>query len=244
MIHIHIATFLKKLSLSVLIITGIFILCLWGLFFVADMVFADKDFSFDEKVFNDIKPWVNETTTNFMLFITFFGSQKFLVPANLFLIFYFLLVRNNKKSAFQITAISLTSMIVMFSIKFFLQRQRPLVPLISKVHGYSFPSGHTFCSVTFFGIIAYILYKNIAAPWLKWGAIFLLLCITLLIGYSRIYLRLHYASDVIAGFCLGIIWLLLAKQFLLKTEKTKLQEPLTDPGVTEPGVTEPESDRV
>ncbi len=227
MIHIHIATFLKKLSLSVLIMIALFILCLWGLFFVADMVFANKDFSFDENVFESIKPMVNETTTNFMLFITFFGSQKFLVPANLALIFYFAVIRNHRKSAFQILTISLTSMIVMFSIKFFLQRQRPLVPLITKVHGYSFPSGHTFCSVTFFGIIAYIAYRNISSSWLRWSTIFLLLCITVLVGYSRIYLRLHYASDVIAGFCLGIIWLLLAKQFLLKTEKTKLQEPLT-----------------
>lgn len=235
MIHIHIATFLKKLSLSVLIMTVLFIVCLWGLFFVTDMVFADKNFTFDENVFSKIKPTVNQTTTNFMLFITFFGSQKFLVPANLILIFYFLLVRNHKTSAFQIAAISVTSMIVMFSIKFILHRQRPLVPLISKVHGYSFPSGHTFCSVTFFGIIAYILFKNISASWLRRSAVFFLFCLTLLIAYSRVYLRLHYASDVIAGYCLGIIWLLFAKQFLLRTEKTKLQEPLTKPILPQQG---------
>jgi undecaprenyl-diphosphatase len=47
-----------------------------------------------------------------------------------------------------------------------------------------------------------------------------------MVGFSRVYLRLHYASDVIAGFCLGLIWLVLAKWFLVKTEKSKMQQDL------------------
>ncbi|MEJ7611091.1 MAG: phosphatase PAP2 family protein [Ferruginibacter sp.] len=219
-------SFLKKLSLSLLLMGVLFLLCLAALFFVADMVFEDKNMMFDENIFEKIKPFVNQTNTNIMLVITFLGSQKFLVPANLLLIFYFFLVKDNKKTALQITAISLTSVIVMFSIKFFLQRQRPMIPLISKVHGYSFPSGHTFSSVTFFGILAYMAYRNIKQPLLRWAIIIILIIFVILIGFSRVYLRLHYASDVIAGFCLGTLWLILAEWFLLNTEQTPLQQNL------------------
>ncbi len=219
-------SFLKKLSLSVLLMIVLFVLCLWGLFIVADMIFSAKDLSFDEKVFEFIKPYINKTNTAIMLVITFLGSQNFLLPANLLLIAYFLFWKVNRAAAFKITTISLTSVVVMFTIKFLLQRERPLVPLIAKVHGYSFPSGHTFSSFTFYGIIGYVIYKNVKTPFLKWSLIFCTYLFIFLIGFSRVYLRLHYASDVIAGFCLGLIWLLLARWFLVKTEKSKLQQNL------------------
>ncbi len=202
---------------------ALFVLCLWGLFIIADMIFEDKNLVFDDRVFEMLNPYVNNFNTGIMKVITFLGSQNFLLPANLFLIGYYLFFRDNKTTALKIAAISITSVVVMFGIKFFLQRERPLVPLISKVHGYSFPSGHTFTSVTFYGIIAYIVYKNVQSPILKWSLIVLLILFIFMIGLSRVYLRLHYASDVLASFCLGLIWLLLAKWFLLKTEKSKLQ---------------------
>ena len=214
-------SYLKKLSLSVLLIIGLFILCLWVLFIMTDMIFEDKNFSFDEKVFALIKPWVSTTHTSIMQVITFIGSQNFLLPANILLIGFYLFFKRNKTMAFKIAAISITSVVAMFLIKFFLRRERPLVPLIAKVHGYSFPSGHTFTSVTFYGIIAYIIYKNVQNKFLKWLLIILLIMLIILVGFSRVYLRLHYASDVVASFCLGLIWLVLAKWFLVKTEKAK-----------------------
>lgn len=211
-------SFFKKLSLSVLVMIALFIFCLWGLFIVSDMIFEDKNFSFDEKVFDLIKPLINNTTTTIMQVITFVGSQNFLLPANVVLIGYYLFFKQNKKTALEIATISITSVIAMFAIKLFLQRERPLLPLIAKVHGYSFPSGHTFTSVTFYGIITYIIYKNVNKIYLKYLLMTFFITLIFLVGFSRVYLRLHYASDVIAGFCLGLIWLLLAKWFLLKTQ--------------------------
>ena len=219
-------SFLQKVSLSVLLMIGVFILCLWGLFIVADMIFEDKNFSFDENVFTMIKPWESPLHTSIMLVITFIGSQNFLLPANLLLIAYYLYFRKNKSRAYKIATISITSVVVMFSMKFFLQRERPLVPLIAKVHGYSFPSGHTFTSVTFYGIIAYLIFRNVKSTILKWTLIVACIVLVLLVGYSRVYLRLHYASDVIAAFCLGLIWLLLAKWFLVQTDEKHV--PTTD----------------
>ncbi len=214
-------SYFKKISVSVLFMIALFVLCLWCLFIVADMVFEDKNFSFDEKVFEMIKPWVSETHTSIMQVITFIGSQNFLLPANIILIGFYLFFKRNKTTAYHIATISITSVAVMFLMKFFLQRERPLVPLIAKVHGYSFPSGHTFTSVTFYGIIAYIIYKNVHHTILKWVLIIFCILLILLVGFSRVYLRLHYASDVIAALCLGLIWLVLAKWFLVKAGETQ-----------------------
>lgn len=220
-------SFFKKLSLSVLLMIAIFLVCLWGLFKVADIVFEDKSMVFDQKVFDWIRPMVSSMNTKIMLVITFLGSQNFLLPANILLILYYLFIKEKRKAAFQILTISLTSVAAMFAIKFILQRERPLTPLIAKVHGYSFPSGHTFTSVTFYGILAYIAYRNIKNKALRLITIIFLALFVVLVGFSRVYLGLHYATDVIAGLCLGMMWLLLAKWFLVKTEKTKLQENIT-----------------
>lgn len=107
-------SFFKKLSVSVLLMIALFILCLWRLFIVADMVFEDKDFSFDEKIFSMIKPWVSYTQTSKMNVITFIESQNFLLPANIILISFYLFFKKNKTTAFKIAAISITSVIVMF----------------------------------------------------------------------------------------------------------------------------------
>ncbi len=211
---------LKKLSLEVVLLAVVFFICLWLLFLVTDMVFEDKNTSFDEQVFSLINPYINSRNTRLMQFITFFGSHFFLLPANIILAGIFLFIKKHRWYSLKIAAVSITSTAVMFLLKGLLQRQRPLVPVISNVHGYSFPSGHSFSSLVFFGMLGYIVFRTMKNKWIKW---LLMLCCfgaALLVGFSRIYLKLHYTSDVIAGFCLGIIWLLLARWLLVKTEKT------------------------
>ena len=218
-LFLRIKTLLKKLTLSMALLTSFFAICFTGLLAVADMVFEDKNLSFDERIFSGIHPYINAANTSIMEAITFFGSPAFLISANILLILYFLLIKKLTNDAIRVTAIAVTSTVVLFLLKTLLHRQRPLMPLIAQAHGYSFPSGHTFSSVVFFGMLAYSAYKNIKSNLLKWMVIAVLVLLTGMVGVSRVYLKLHYASDVIAGFCLGIIWLFLAKWLLFKTEK-------------------------
>ncbi|MEP7164854.1 MAG: phosphatase PAP2 family protein [Ferruginibacter sp.] len=213
---------LKKLSFQVILLVIIFIICCWGLFAIADMIFEDKNLAFDERVFAAIVPYYNDGNTRLMNFITFFGSHNFLLPANLLLIGIFLFYKKHRAYSLKIASVAITSTAVLFLLKFILKRERPLIPLISKAHGYSFPSGHTISGLVFFGMLAYIIYKTIKNKFLKWALIILMFCFAFLVGFSRVYLKLHYASDVIAGFCIGIIWLLLAKWILIKADKVNL----------------------
>lgn len=147
------------------------------------------------------------------------GSAEFLLPANILLVLIFVLYKKKSYYSWKIAIISITGTTVMFLLKELLQRQRPLVPLISKAHGFSFPSGHSFSSLLFFGMLAYMVYRSVGQKFLKWILIFLLCALIILIGLSRIWLKVHYATDVTAGFILGIIWLILAKWILVDKRK-------------------------
>ena len=87
--------------------------------------------------------------------------------------------------------------------------------------GYSFPSGHSMVGIAFYGMIIYITYKLIKKVWLRRIFTISLAVLIALIGFSRIYLGVHYPSDVIAGFAFGYMFLIL---FLLIARKHHITE--------------------
>ena len=173
----------------------------------------------DLAVFERIKPSVSQAKNRIMLFITFLGKHQFLVPANLLLIFYFLLIQNQNWFSIRILTIALSSLVLMLLLKYLFQRKRPLSPLLKAAKGLSFPSGHAIMSVTFYGMLLYILLHTVDIEWLKYLLTIVLVLLILLIGYSRVYLRVHYASDVLAGFIIGILWLLISLAVLNQLER-------------------------
>lgn len=101
------------------------------------------------------------------------------------------------------------------TLKFIIQRPRPDGFRLVAESGYSFPSGHSMISMAFFGLLVWLVWKS-GAPQKKrmfWCCVFsFIICC---IGISRIYLGVHYASDVIAGFCASLIWLLLYTRIIV-----------------------------
>lgn len=91
-------------------------------------------------------------------------------------------------------------------IKQLVQRPRPGVLRLVEESGYSFPSGHSCCSMAFYGLLAIILLARLRGEKRKWIATGLGLLV-LAIGLSRVYVGVHYASDVLAGWCGGFVWL-------------------------------------
>ena len=90
-----------------------------------------------------------------------------------------------------------------------MQRPRPTEHRIIDESGYSFPSGHSMVSAAFYGFLIYLIYKNVKNKYLKWGLITILSLLVFLIGVSRIYLGVHYTSDVLAGFLVAISYLII-----------------------------------
>ncbi|MGI8597831.1 MAG: phosphatase PAP2 family protein [Chitinophagaceae bacterium] len=207
------------LSVEMLIVFSIFFLSLAGFIFIARRVFITGSTEFDQSVFDKLQPYVNETNNKIMLFITFLGKHDFLIPANLALIAYFLFIKKHKWYSIKIPAIAISSLLMMFVLKNLFGRERPLIPLLEQARGLSFPSGHALMSMTFYGLLIYIVWNSIKNQQLKWSLVVLLLALIFLIGFSRIYLRVHYTTDVMAGFAMGFLWLVIAVQVIRRIEK-------------------------
>lgn len=169
-------------------------------------VFVQKSTTLDETILQGIAPHINSGRTAFMKAVTFLGNHKFLVPANLLLI-GILFFRKEKAMALTVFIVAISSLLLKLGLKELFQRPRPADPLVEGITNFSFPSGHALMSIAFYGLLIWMLPRYIKNRSLLRGlSIFLILLIGL-IGFSRLYLRVHYPSDVIAGYCIGILWL-------------------------------------
>jgi undecaprenyl-diphosphatase len=207
---------LLSAELIIVIVAFLFSIVLFS--FLVKQIFIDKQEQFDHNVFQWLATHVNPFNTAFMQGITFLGTHIFLIPANILLTGYFLFIRRHKWYSIKVAAIALSSTAMMFLLKNIFSRQRPLVPLLKPALGYSFPSGHSLMSFVFYGLLIYLSYKYVENKLTKWILIILLGTLILLIGFSRIYLRVHYASDVMAGFSVGIAWLVFSIWLLNRIE--------------------------
>lgn len=115
----------------------------------------------------------------------------------------------NKKIAFAIPINLVLSTILNLVLKNIVERPRPIGYRLIDETGYSFPSGHSMISASFYGLIIYFIWKNVKNTKLKYISCILLSLLILLIGISRIYLGVHYASDVIGGFTISIAYLII-----------------------------------
>jgi membrane-associated phospholipid phosphatase len=222
---------LALMSVEFLLIMGLFFTALIAFILTAKMIFLDKKENFDFRVFEWVQEQVSDNATAVMRFFSYLGDHRFLVPANLILIVYFLFIVRHRWYSIKIPMVAISSLILMASLKQLFGRQRPLIPLLEAAKGLSFPSGHAMTSVTFYGLLIYLVLRNFRNIYVRWILCSLLVTLILGIGFSRIYLRVHYASDVIAGFCVGVIWLFLSLWLLKKMERFSRKK--VDPVVEE-----------
>jgi undecaprenyl-diphosphatase len=205
-------------------ITFFLLLFAFLLFFsIVWSVFVYRGMLYDEKLLSFMSLHTTNSRTYFMRLITFLGNHEFLIPANLVLIIYFL-IKKNKLLALTITLTALSSLGLMSLLKNIFRRHRPEQPLIDGITNFSFPSGHAFMSVAFYGLLIWLAAISISNKKLQLAIIIFLLLLILAIGFSRIYLRVHYTSDVIAGFCFGFIWLMICLWLINKTDFQNVSE--------------------
>ena len=147
---------------------------------------------------------ISDFMTPIVKIVTQLASPIFLVILTILLMVF---IKNNNIRKY-ICVNLIVSTILNFGIKNIVRRTRPEGFRIIEESGYSFPSGHSMVSMAFYGLLIYLIYKKVDNKYLKNCLIFLLSIIILLIGLSRIYLGVHYTSDVLAGFLLGISYLI------------------------------------
>jgi undecaprenyl-diphosphatase len=177
-------------------------------FELSEDLMEEERFQFDQVIIQYVTNIRNDTLTEIMKFITFLGSQTILTILLIGSLIWLIVKRKNYWGAiFYLIAVAGGGLLNL-GLKHWFGRIRPEDSLVVE-QGFSYPSGHAMGSLIYYGFLAYLVLRSQRGNPLKilLGSSFI--AITLFIGFSRIYLGVHYPSDVLAGFSAGIVWLLL-----------------------------------
>jgi len=189
---------------------------------------------YDSLITGFIYPLRSDALTGIIIAITEMGSQwAYLIVIPLIAS---LLYRKGHswRLTLQATIILITTFLLNVAIKYIISRPRPLdehqlVEVADK--SFSYPSGHSMSAMAFYGFLIYLTFRLVDRNWLKWLLISVQALLILAIGGSRVYLGVHYPSDVIAGFIAGLIWLaicitaLKSINFYRRTKKAEKSKP-------------------
>ena len=130
-----------------------------------------------------------------------------------------LLIRKNLKGAVLLLAAMAGDALLVEITKSFFHTSRPPDMLIPKL-GYGFPSGHATGSVVFFGVVTFLIWQHWNSTRVKVTTSLLCGTAIVLIGFDRIYLNVHWFSDVIGGYLLGAFWLTLVLLIFFYAKKS------------------------
>lgn len=181
-------------------------ICLIGFFAIAEDVFNKEIMQGDIIGYKLISTFlISDFATPIAKFITNFGGAIFIITL---MITLFILIKD-KKIGLSIFLNLVIATTLNQLLKRILQRPRPTEFRIIEETGYSFPSGHSMVSMAFYGYLIYLIYKYVKNKYIKWTLIVLLSILICSIGISRIYLGVHYTSDVLGGFLASISYLVI-----------------------------------
>ena len=169
-------------------------------------IVMDKSIYIDKIVYDFIcDNFMSERMTNIVKILTSLGSALVVIILTIVL---FMAIKN-KRIAVSIVINLIVITILNNHLKIIFLRPRPNVNNLILESGYSFPSGHSSTSMAFYGYLIYLIYKYVNNKKIKISLIIFLSLVIVAIGLSRIYLGVHYASDVLGGFLLAIVYLII-----------------------------------
>ena len=198
---------MKKSNFVCILLSFIFII--WTILVIGGFTEA-----FDLHIYNFIIKFRSNILDSFFKFITKFGNTN-----TIFIIAFLFLIIKRNFSSFVLSFLALITPAIMFIIKSIIARERPNILRIIEIGGYSFPSGHSMISVSIYGYFIYYALKNINNLILRYLVCSILFILILLIGISRIYLGVHYPSDVIGGYLISSIILIIIINYSGKLRK-------------------------
>lgn len=201
---------MRELSLRLLIA---FMLCIgFGVAFgyIASAIGNESIASFDTAIIGFVQGLETPWLTTVMKFFTWIGSGYVVVPIAVigFSVLYFAL--HYRQQAFLLIVVIAGSVIFNTILKNYFKRERPEIYRILDANGFSFPSGHSMMAFALYAIIAYIAWRNVKTMTSRVALLLFTAFMIIIIGVSRIYLGVHYPSDIIGGFTVSALWVTIA----------------------------------
>lgn len=194
----------------------------------ADEMIEQDLYQFDSGIIHWVQGSITPPLTGLMKFFTFLGSTTAMIFLVILTVAIMIWRKKRWEALFFVLA---TGGGALFNqlLKWIFQRQRPALHRIIEETGYSFPSGHSMVSFICYGMLWMFLFLFFRAVWPKVMLTLLAVALILLIGISRIYLGVHYPSDVLAGFAAGGAWLVICLMGLRLVLEYRRANPQEDP---------------
>lgn len=187
------------------------LIALW-LFLMAILVDLTEDVLNSEPIINFDKYWAGIFSglrtalgTNIFYVLTQLGNWEFIVPA--FILILVLIYKKYHSFVWPFIFTVVSAELVTFIGKLMIQRIRPEGGALVMLD-FSFPSGHSTIAVTMYGFLAYLIIRQLKEKTAKIAVVLSAVFIILLIGFSRLYLGVHYVSDILAGYLVGTLALI------------------------------------
>ncbi len=195
------------------IIGSIIFLIIWTI-----LVLTNNIAWFDDLVYNFIYSLKSDSLTSVMKVITSFSNVKIMIVLTLLSLLG--LIWKRKESIYLVATLGLSTTINLI-LKNIIRRDRPLHFRFIEETGFSYPSGHAMGSIAFYGSIIVIIKNSNIDKKYKYIINSILGLLIISIGISRIYLGVHYPSDIVGGFTIGFI-LLNILDYVIRRENEKL----------------------
>jgi undecaprenyl-diphosphatase len=216
-----------SLVLGILAAVGALIFFAW----LTDEVLDGETRQFDDVTRAAVHQFASPVLTQTMRGISFIGSTLFLTTATIAMFAWFM-KRKWRREAWLLGITMLGAAILNTTLKLTFKRPRP-VPFFDLLapESFSFPSGHSLASFCFFGALATILTTRITNEKINFFTWTIAAIMVMLIGLSRIYLGVHYTTDVIAGFAAAFIWIAVIRfveMQLVRRKRKRQQKTSTD----------------
>ncbi|MBT2645627.1 phosphatase PAP2 family protein [Bacillus sp. ISL-34] len=178
------------------------LLCMLLFFYLMNEVQGKETLAFDTYIAKLFSIGENTFSFTFFKFITYLGKSMFIGIGSLLCVLYLWIIKKDYWTM-AVFSIGIAGGDVLNGwIKNHVKRVRPEHPLMETA-GFSFPSAHTMVGLVFFSMVAYLIMKEIKGNSLKWAVGIGIVCLVLLIGVSRIAMKVHFPTDILAGYALG-----------------------------------------
>ena len=161
---------------------------------------ADILSGFESWVYFESVEHMSDILTNILIFITNFGGP---IGISLICITIFLIPKLRNKLGLPVSIAVSTSFILNIILKLIFARERPDILRLVTENSYSFPSGHAMINMALYTVLIIYAYKFIKSKRIKYPLIIAMMLLVIAIGFTRIYLGVHYAGDIIGGWLLG-----------------------------------------
>jgi len=203
-------TVFSGLTLSIFTLAFFYILALFA-GIVEDLITSDPIIAADIRIANIFFLFRTDVLTNIFTWVTLLGKNQ-VILVFIFISVAILWLWNKKYYILPLFIAVIGSEAFTYLGKLAFHRPRPEMAVYTE-HSFSFPSGHATVAVAFYGFLAY-LFMHSARSWnRKVNIFFIAILLIIAIGFSRVYLGVHYVSDVWSGYLVGAMWLIIAVSF-------------------------------